>query len=792
MFLKILDIGVVQIMEKIIIRNAHENNLKHLNLEIPLDEFTCVTGCSGCGKSSLVFDTIYAESQRAFLEGMTGNIYGQKLMNKPQVDSIENLRPALNISQNYYNVNPRSTIGTTTEISYYLRSLFAIVNSDQTLSVSEKLFSSNNPKSFCPHCAGLGVENVVSESLLIPDRDVTLRDGAILYFKGSPESKEQKYLEAFCEHYGIDIDKKFSELSDDEIHQLLYTDDQIRYKLAYKEGKRRKQHYVTLRGAVPAILDRTSGSDPSTPSAVYAKYMEEIPCHVCGGAKLRKEVLEYRIGGLNYNDVESMELTSLYFWMKEFSDDRISLSKKELIGQLINSILRKLEALIQLDVGYLCLNRSIPTLSSGERQRVRIATQLTCSLKGLIYILDEPCKGLHYRDITKLTKATRDLVRRGNTVIAIEHNKQYIASSDYIVELGHVGGPDGGYLINRSSTPQNTGYLLAFKQALGISDYFEINNINFRNIHGQNAHFPIGGITCITGVSGSGKSTLASVVVRCFSRKSDNVHGTIQGGKNIRRVIQVNQAPIGKTPRSTIVSYLEIFDEIRTLFSKTDTAKRMKIGPSSFSMNVKGGRCECCQGTGLQKIELNYLPNSYITCPECGGKRFNEQVLSVKYCGKTIQDILETPIVDIIDVFKGTKKIFSTLNSMIQLGLGYLKLGQMSMNLSGGESQRVKLAKALSSSSCGKNLYILDEPTSGLNDVDIDKFISVLVSLEQNRETVIIIEHNVEFIAKVADYIIDFGTLGGEAGGKIVAQGLPEAVFANEASSLYQLDKMTY
>ena len=640
-------------MEKIIIKNAYENNLKHLNLEIPLNEFTCVTGCSGCGKSSLVFETIYAESQRAFLEGMTGNIYGQKLMNKPKVGSIENLRPALNISQNYYNVNPRSTIGTTTEISYYLRSLFAIVNSDQASSVSEKLFSSNNPKSFCPHCAGLGVETVVSESLLIPDRDVTLRDGAILYFKGSPESKEQKYLEALCEHYGIDIDKTVSQLSNDELHQLLYADDQIRYKLAYKEGKRRKQHYVMLRGAVPAILERTSGGDSSAPSIVYAKYMEEIPCHVCGGAKLRKEVLEYKIGGLNYDDIESMELTGLYSWMKNFKDDRISLSKKELVGQLINSILCKLSVLIQLDVGYLCLNRSIPTLSGGERQRVRIAIQLTCSLKGLIYILDEPCKGLHYRDITKIVKATKDLIHRGNTVIAIEHNKQYISSSDCIVELGPVGGPDGGYLISQSSMPPKTEYQLAFKQTLKAQDYFEVNNINFRNIHGQNARFPIGGITCITGVSGSGKSTLASVVARYFSRKSDKTYCTVQGGKNIRRVIQVNQAPIGKTPRSTVVSYLEIFDEIRMLFSKTDTAKQMKIDASSFSMNVKGGRCECCQGTGLQKIELNYLPNSYITCPECGGKRFNERVLSVKYCGKTIRDILETPIDNIIDVFKG-------------------------------------------------------------------------------------------------------------------------------------------
>ncbi len=779
-------------MEQIIIKDAYENNLKHLNLEIPLNKFTCVTGCSGCGKSSLVFDTIYAESQRAFLEGMTGNLYRQKLMNKPQVGSIENLRPSLNISQNYYNVNPRSTIGTTTEISYYLRSLFAIVNSDYTSTISEKLFSSNNPESFCPHCAGLGVESVVSESLLIPDPDVTLRDGAILYFKGSPESKGQKYLEALCEHYGIDIEKKISQLTNDELYQLLYADNQIRYKLTYKEGKRKKQHYVMLRGAVPAILERMSGGDSSASSIIYAKYMEEIPCHVCSGAKLRKEVLTYKIGGLNYDDVEGMELTLLYSWMKTFNDDRISLSKKELVGQLINSILCKLKVLIQLDISYLCLNRPIPTLSGGERQRVRLATQLTCSLKGLIYILDEPCKGLHYRDITKIVKATQDLIRRGNTVIAIEHNKQYLSSSDYIVELGPVGGPDGGYLISQSSTPQNIGNQLVFKQTLEARYYLEVNDINFRNIHGQNARFPIGGITCITGVSGSGKSTLASVVARCFSMKSDKAYGTVQDRKNIRRAIQVDQAPIGKTPRSTIVSYLGIFDEIRTLFSMTDTAKQMKMSASSFSMNVKGGRCECCQGTGLQKIELNYLPNSYITCPECGGKRFNERVLSVKYCGKTIQDILDTPIADIINVFKKNKKVYQTLISMIELGLGYLKLGQMSMNLSGGEAQRVKLAKALSFSSYGRNLYILDEPTSGLNDVDIDKFIQILFSLQQNRETIIIIEHNIEFIAKIADYIIDFGIFGGEAGGKIVAQGLPKVTFANKASSVFRLDKPTY
>lgn len=779
-------------MEKIIIKDAYENNLKHLNLEIPLNAFTCVTGCSGCGKSSLVFDTIYAESQRGFLEGMTGNIYGQKLMSKPKVGSIENLRPALNISQNYYNVNPRSTIGTTTEISYYLRSLFAIVNSNQTVNISEKSFSANNPKSFCPNCFGLGVETVVSEALLIPDRDKTLRDGAILFFKGPPEGKEQRYLEAFCEHYGIDIEQKVSQLSSDELHQLLYADDQIRYKLSYKEGKRRKQHYVVLRGAVPSIQEQTSGGNPSESSAVYSKYMEEVPCHVCGGAKLRQDILEYQVGGLNYDEVERMELTSLYSWLRKFNDSWVAPEKRELSFQLIDGMLRKLEALIRLNVGYLYLSRAIPSLSGGERQRVRIATQLTCSLKGLIYILDEPCKGLHHRDITSIIQATKDLVQRGNTVIAIEHNKQYIAAADHTVELGPVGGPEGGYLIkDKGKQSDNFGWLI-FKSAYNPKQYFEIDNIHFRNIKGQTARFPIGGITCITGVSGSGKSTLAAVVAKCFARRSGSCCASFHGGSLIKRAIQVDQAPIGKTPRSTIVSYLGIFDEIRTLFSETDAARKMKISASLFSMNVKGGRCECCQGTGLQKIELNYLPSSYIICPECGGKRFSDRILSVTYHDKTIQDVLETPISDIIEIFKGTKKVYSVLTSMVELGLGYLKLGQMSMNLSGGEAQRIKLAKALGASSNGHNLYILDEPTSGLNDMDIDRFVKILFSLQANQETIIIIEHNIKFIAKVADYIIDFGVFGGKAGGKIAIQGLPEAAFVHESSSLYRLDGISH
>lgn len=774
-------------MGKILIRDAYEHNLKHIDLEIPLEAFTCVTGCSGCGKSSLVFDTIYAESQRGFLEGMTGNLGGQRLMSRPKVGSIENLHPALNVSQNYYNVNPRSTVGTVSEIAYYLRSLFALMNSKQSREVTESTFSSNNPKSFCPNCAGLGTVSDVSVSLLIPDREKTLRDGGILFFKGAPNGKEQRFLEALCDHYGIDIDRKISELDGRQLNLLLYADDQVKYMLSYKEGKRRKRHYVHLRGVIPAIRDHFANRGSSNQLSAYTRFMEERLCPVCGGAKLNQDVLAYKVGDLNYGEAENMELIALSSWLREIESRYDALPKGDVVSQLVEEMTRRLGALVKLNVGYLRLGRTIPSLSDGEKQRVRIATQLTCSLRGLLYILDEPCKGLHYRDIDRIIQATRDLVERGNTVIAIEHNKRYISSADETIELGPVGGPDGGYLIEGAGRTDVSEKPLVFKPGQEMEQFFEIGNIHLRNIKGQTARFPVGGITCITGVSGSGKSTLAEVVANCFGGRSEGYCDSFGGGDSIKRTIRVNQAPVGKTPRSTIVSYLGIFDEIRSLFAKTGVARKMKIGASLFSMNVKGGRCECCQGTGMQKIELNYLPSTYIPCPECGGKRFNEKVLTVTYQGMTILDVLETPIFELTDVFKGDAKVHSVLSSMMELGLGYVRLGQMSMSLSGGEAQRIKLARALGTPSHGRNLYILDEPTSGLNDADIEKFTKVLMSLQEKGDTIVIVEHNIEFVATVADHVIDFGLVSGDAGGKIVSQGAPASVFSDESSSLYGL-----
>lgn len=774
-------------MGKILIRDAYEHNLKHIDLEIPLEAFTCVTGCSGCGKSSLVSDTIYAESQRGFLEGMTGNLGGQRLMSRPKVGSIENLHPALNVSQNYYNVNPRSTVGTVSEIAYYLRSLFAFMNSKQSREVTESTFSSNNPKSFCPNCAGLGTVSDVSVSLLIPDREKTLRDGGILFFKGAPNGKEQRFLEALCDHYGIDIDRKISELDGRQLNLLLYADDQVKYMLSYKEGKRRKRHYVHLRGVIPAIRDHFANRGSTNQLSAYVRFMEEHPCPVCGGAKLNQGVLAYKVGDLNYGEAENMELIALSSWLREIESRYDALPKGDVVSQLVEEMTRRLGALVKLNVGYLRLGRTIPSLSDGEKQRVRIATQLTCSLRGLLYILDEPCKGLHYRDIDRIIQATRDLVERGNTVIAIEHNRRYISSADETIELGPVGGPDGGYLIEGAGRTDVSEKPLVFKPGQEMEQFFEIGNVHLRNIKGQTVRFPVGGITCITGVSGSGKSTLAEVIASCFEGRAEGYCDSFGGGDSIKRTIRVNQAPVGKTPRSTVVSYLGIFDEIRSLFAKTGAARKMKIGASLFSMNVKGGRCECCQGTGMQKIELNYLPSTYIPCPECGGKRFNEKVLTVTYQGMTILDVLETPIFELTDVFKGDAKVHSVLSSMMELGLGYVRLGQMSMSLSGGEAQRIKLARALGTPSHGRNLYILDEPTSGLNDADIEKFTKVLMSLQEKGDTTVIVEHNIEFVATVADHVIDFGLVSGDAGGKIVSQGAPASVFSDESSSLYGL-----
>ncbi|MBB5225032.1 ATP-binding cassette domain-containing protein [Treponema ruminis] len=775
----------VENKESIIITDASENNLKHISLSIPLQTFNCVTGVSGCGKSSLVYDTIYAESQRAFLESMSGNMFGQKLMGKPKVESIENLRPAFNVSQNYYNFNPRSTVGTVSDISHYLRSLFALILSFEFKEkLTENFFSSNNPDNFCPVCKGLGEEFAVSEKLLIPDKTRKLKDGGILYYKGTKASLEHKLLMAICEKYNIDVEKQIDELSTDELHNLLYREEETVFHLSFKNIKGRyRQKDIRSKGAVTELKEKLSDIETPSTFAGIKKYLIKQKCSACQGSRFNDDNEKFKICGKSIAEVESISFFDLNNWLSKVFDEYKAGSLSEAVNPLLKQIEQRVALLLTLNVGYLTAARNIPSLSGGETQRVRIANQLNCPLKDIIYILDEPCKGLHWKNVDNIINATRNLVKKGNTVIAIEHNKQYISQAENIIELGPVGGPEGGYIISEGKKPSTNKYILSFKEEKAFSNFFELKNITFRNIKNQNVSFPIQGITCITGVSGSGKSTLISVVQECFDSK-ENVHcDYFDGSKKIKKSYFVNQKPIGKTPRSTVVSYLEIYDEIREIFAQTESAKRRGLGSGNFSINVNSGRCECCLGTGMQKIELKYLPDSYIVCPVCGGKRFSSQILQVQYKGKNISEILDSPIDGIADLFVEHKEIYEKILCMKNIGLGYIKLGQFSMNLSGGESQRIKLARALGSKSNAGNLYILDEPTSGLNETDIDKFKKIILELQKNGETIIMVEHNPEFIAAVADYIVDFGEKAGDEGGKIVSQGNTKSVFNSPQSS---------
>ena len=773
----------------IIINDAFENNLKHVNVRIPIDKLTCVTGVSGCGKSSLIYDTLYAESQRELLESMSGNMFGQKLMNKPHVGSIDNLRAALNVSQNYYNSNPRSTIGTLSDISHYLRTLFAlIINYRDGLTFKESFFSSNDPKSCCQKCNGLGEEYAISIDALIPDEDKTLRRGGITFYKGKETSQEFRTLEALCSLYNIDLDKKISELTNKEKEILLYRDESDILQLRFKTPKGRiKQKTVEVKGAVKQLQDKLSDIDTPSTFLSISKYLKKQVCSSCKGLRLTEKVLGYHICDENIANVESMPLFVIPDWTVKVQLKYSNSNICQQVDQLLDQIMVRIKNMISLKIGYLSLNRSIPTLSSGEAQRVRICNQLNCSLAGLIYILDEPCKGLHPRNIISIIDATRDLVAKGNTVIAIEHNKKYISEADKVIELGPVGGPKGGYIINDGINTKDPKIRIIYKNKTtkSFKKWMRFEKINFRNIQNQDVEIPLEKITCITGVSGSGKSTLVSVIDDCVSSgKSVNCENFFNPTK-IKNIDYVNQKPIGKTPRSTVASYLEVFDNIRKIFAETELAQTNGFTASDFSMNTPGGRCEFCQGTGFQKIELNYLPDSFVECAECGGRRYHEDVLLVKYKDHTINDILNTPINELIEYFKDILPVHSKLKFVVEIGIGYISLGQMSMNLSGGEAQRIKLAKSLGTSKKNKKIYILDEPTSGLNSQDIELFEKIILKLEEQGETIIIIEHNLEFITRVSDYLLDFGTEAGKLGGKVVAKGLPEDVFENPASSWF-------
>lgn len=775
--------------ENIVVYNASENNLKGITVQFPLDQFTCVTGPSGCGKSSLVFDTVYAESQRNFLESMSGNMFGQKLMDKPKVDRIENLRPALNISQKYYNVNPRSTVGTITDISYYLRTLFAFVINQQTGSHWDmNHFSANNPASCCPRCNGLGEEYVISEQAVIPDKTKTLASGGILYYKGAKDSQEYRLLQAICEYYGIDINTRVCDLTEEERNILLYRTTPQTFTVKFKTPKGRTKTWpLTERGAMVELETKLKGISKQSTFDSIVKYLKKEPCSLCHGKKLNQELLENRICGYSIGEAEQLPASDLKDWCSKVRKEYKKSAYFTQIDTLLSDVERRAQHLIDLNLEYISVGRSIPTLSGGELQRVRLATQLDCSLSGMIYILDEPCKGLHYKNVNSIVQTTHDLVKKGNTVIAIEHNGQYISSADHIIEMGPEGGPAGGLVTDEYAGGLERGYSLSFKTPRKAKKFLELKGIKYRNLKNIDVRIPIGSVTCISGVSGSGKSSLTDIIEEVCDRGESSCCSAAEGTKHVKKIMRVNQQPIGKTARSTVISYLDIYNSIRDIFAGTDAAKQLGFSASDFSMNVAGGRCECCQGTGKKKIELSYLPESFVICPECNGKRFRDDLLSVKYKGYSINDILNENIHTLLSVFEDQKTIYSVLKCMDEIGMGYVSLGQMSMNLSGGEAQRIKLAKYLGLSSKGNSLYILDEPTSGLNERDINRLIDVINRLADNGETIVIIEHNIEFIARIADYLIDLGSIAGNAGGKTVIEGDPKSVMCSDGSSWKEL-----
>ena len=768
------------------ISGARENNLKNIYVSIPTDKLVCVTGVSGCGKSSLVYDTIYAESRRVLFESMAINLFGQKLLEKPDVDSIENLRPTICLAQNFYNRNPRSTVGTISEISRYLRNLFSLSTQGK---YKPNDFSPNNPSWFCPYCQGTGEEYGVAMSKLIPNDEKTLAQGAVLLYSGADSSCEMQLLKAFCAKKNINMNTPLNQLPIEQREAILYSEQDGPYDIIYKTTKgRRKLKSECFYGAVARIeLDLLNVSAKSVFLHIQ-KYLKLQPCRICNGKKLSKKILDITISGMNIIDLEQLSVVEIKSWCDGYLKKQEA-SKNVEFQFLISTMQKCLDVLIQLDLSYLSLSRSAPSLSSGEIQRLRVASYLSNSLIGLLYIFDEPCKGLHPINIKKIIVAAKNLVLNGNSVIAIEHNKQFLLESEYIIELGPHAGPRGGEIIWEGPFNKNKKPGVSFKDiVLNDETSLVFHDINFRTIKNQTLKIPVNQLTCITGVSGSGKSSLAYVIMQSLTKKDLSLCRGIDNAKKISGIDFINQSPIGKTSRSTVVSYLGIYDLIRDYFAASDDAKSAHLTPSHFSMNLAGGRCETCQGTGRIKVNLDYLPETYITCETCGGQRFSERILNIRCNGMNINDVLSKEIDMLLSSFTEIPAVFVMLSCLCEMGLGYLKLGQMSMDISGGEAQRIKLAKILGKKNKRHQLYILDEPTSGLARSDIDKVEKVFNAILASGNTLAIIEHNIEFIVKNANYIVDFGCKAGKDGGEIVFQGLPKNAFVTPKSSWYGLE----
>ena len=930
--------------DKIIIKGAKEHNLKNINLEIPRDKLVVVTGLSGSGKSSLAFDTLYAEGQRRYVESLSS--YARQflgLMEKPDVESIEGLSPAISIDQKTTSRNPRSTVGTVTEIYDYIRLLYARVGTpycpicgkkiekqsidqivdnvmkleqgtriqvlapvvrgrkgeytklfedlqkegfarvrvdgeiydladleeikldknkkheieivvdrlvikeeilgrltesievalkhadnlvlidvvgDKTVlyscnyacpdcgfsfpELSPRMFSFNNPYGACPKCSGIGYLMKMDEDLIIPDKDKTLYDGVKAF--GSSTMKKgdtmaRMYFESIGRHYGIDIkNKKIKDLPRKFLEKILYGtgNEEIDFEFSSYAGVRKFK--TPFEGVLPTLERRHNETKSQGMRDFYELYMSELPCDECHGARLKKEILCIKIGGKNINEVTDMSIRQLQEFLRNVE---LTASQKIIADMILKEIDSRLQFLIDVGLEYLTLSRSAGTLSGGEAQRIRLATQIGSGLTGVLYILDEPSIGLHQRDNDKLIATLKKLRDLGNTLLVVEHDEDTMYAADQIIDIGPGAGVHGGQVMAQGTAEEIknipnsiTGdYLSGRKQIYvpstrrkGNKKCIEVVGATENNLKNISVKFPLGVFNCVTGVSGSGKSTLINEVL--YKNLAQQLNGAsekpgkckkIKGIENIDKIINIDQSPIGRSPRSNPATYTGAFDLIRDIFAGTNEAKIRGYEKGRFSFNVSGGRCESCNGDGVHKIEMHFLPDVYVPCEVCKGKRYNRETLEVKYKGKNIADVLDMTVEEALEFFENIPKIKQKIQTLYDVGLGYIKLGQPSTTLSGGEAQRVKLATELSKRATGKTLYILDEPTTGLHIADVHRLVDILQRLVDTGNTIIVIEHNLDLI-KTCDHIIDLGPEGGDAGGEIVAVGTPEQICKNERS----------
>ncbi|MBQ9757456.1 MAG: excinuclease ABC subunit UvrA [Clostridia bacterium] len=929
--------------KEIYIKGAKENNLKNIDVKIPRDKMVVLTGLSGSGKSSLAFETIYAEGQRRYVESLSAyarQFLGQ--MEKPNVESIDGLSPAISIDQKTTSKNPRSTVGTVTEIYDYIRLLYArigvphcpkcgkeiksqsidqivdavlelpektrfqilapvirgrkgeytkvfekaakdgfvrirvdgeifdpaadeivldkqkkhnieivvdrliaregiekrltdsletalkmarglvvvqLIDEDKELLFSQnyacddcginieeltpRMFSFNTPYGACPHCMGLGQIEIIDPDRLIPDKTKSINQGAINCYgwSGTDEtSVSAMYYRGLSEHYGFSLDTPFEKLPEDIVDIILYGTRGEKVRLSYERKFAKGEQYARFEGVMNNIERRYKETNSEWAKKEIQELMYTMPCPECGGTRLRKESLAVTVKDKNIDEVSRLSVSE---GLKFFENMELSDREEQIGKQILKEIKARMKFLISVGLEYLTLSRSSGTLSGGEAQRIRLASQIGSGLMGVLYILDEPSIGLHQRDNHKLIDMLKKLRDLGNTLIVVEHDEDTMLAADYIIDIGPGAGIHGGHVV-ACGTAQDimacreseTGQYLSGKKKIpvpterrkGNGNYLELCGASQNNLKNVNIKIPLGTATCVTGVSGSGKSSLINEVLYKVlanelnrAKQKPGKYKKISGLEHLDKVINIDQSPIGRTPRSNPATYTGLFGDIRNLFAMTPEAKSRGYSAGRFSFNVKGGRCESCQGDGIVKIEMHFLPDIYMPCEVCGGKRYNRETLEVKYKGKSIHDVLEMTVEEGVEFFENIPKIANRLKTLFDVGLGYIKIGQSSTTLSGGEAQRVKLATELSKRSTGRTIYILDEPTTGLHTADVHKLIEVLQKLVDAGNTVVLIEHNLDMI-KTSDYIIDLGPEGGNRGGEVVACGTPEEVAKNKKS----------